>query len=180
MQPRLCLLCRWTLQSTPDLGFYQELTIIVPRSACNTPDNISSDVYCLWQLTQIGEPVKSWLYETFRWMQQGHQGMSMYGPALPKLPDGRDLLTLPVLVTTLEHRIETAFCGYCVKPGDNVHSGCGCRVFLPHNTLFETVVPECFAMRTFDNSLYVDYTTRYHMNTGIGPWDVSAQEEPSV
>jgi hypothetical protein len=141
MQPRLCLLCRWTLHSMPFKGFKEDLTIIVPRSAVNTPDNISSDVYSHWLMKGIGEPVKSWLLNTFAWIEEGHSAMAMYyGLPAQVLPDGRPLLTLPVLITTLDHRLEFIFCGYHVVTGDNVPSGYACRTYLPQHDWFDSTI----------------------------------------
>lgn len=164
MEARLCLLCRWSLQTLPiNTQPYTGVTIIVPTRATNTEDYQSSDTYCHWQLKDLNSLVAHWLRMSFIWVEGGHSQVSMYGPTLPKLQDGRDFLTLPCLVTTYKHQIEVAFCGYFATSGDNIAHSYGCRVLMPSYDTFSEAVRRCFEYRTPDNSLYVDYTTKYEL-----------------
>lgn len=177
MNNRLCLLCRWTILNLSNPGLPKLLTIIVPTKAAGASNY---NAFFHWHLNDMEYLVREWLQETFVWVVNGHSHLSMYGSPLT-LPAGIDkLVTLPVLVTTLDNRLETAFCGYHIVGGDNMHSGYGCRAFLPTFGAFNEAIKICFANRTPDNSLYVDYSTKYSLDTGNPVHEAAITSNPQL
>lgn len=188
MNKRLWLRCHWFLDVSPGDTYKPTVCVITPGSLCNKPWDVSSNALHVWRLKSLPDIVQNWFISTHQAMRgpsgatwlHGDTWFSKYGRAL-WVPCGVDnVLTLPALVSTWKGRVETAFLGCKIFPGDNIIAGAGVRVFLPDQLTYLEDVKRCFANRTESNSLCIDYANSYRLSNGIPAHDCPPVDAQSV